>query len=288
MRNLLLALLLISAITCHAQNWQCLQPGVKGYFTNGYAYLRGIRIDSVKTLGDTMIYFPFHTPRGSYVNSLPTDSAGGSWLDKRVLKLNDGTFMFDNYWGDDVVTINTRANEGDHFLLYSNANDTNHFFYDAMVTSTDTMTIAGMTDSIKTMKIYVFCDTGYVPSDPVNGFEMILSKNNGFVHIFDLYTFPYHGPNKEYSNTGDFFLDQSTQGISQGDPRPTSSNAIFNRVTMNNPTEHELYNWNINDEFQFWHWVYSSSFSRVDYITATVIGIGHYGHNYNYTLSDGN
>src|SRR3569833_4487661 len=98
MRSLILTIILFNVLFAHAQNYHCLQPGVIHYFTNGNGYLRGIRVDSTRTLSDTTVYYPFHTPRGSYSGVTALDSNGGSWLGKRVLQKSDGTFFFDSYW----------------------------------------------------------------------------------------------------------------------------------------------------------------------------------------------
>src|SRR5882724_8748120 len=121
MKRILFFFLFISNL-CHGQNWQCLQSGVKHYFTNANGYLRGIRIDSVRTVGSDVVYYPYHTPRGSYYpSSFPVlDSNGGSWLGKKVIEKSDGTFIFDSYWNDSVI-IETRANVGDNWIFYKDS-----------------------------------------------------------------------------------------------------------------------------------------------------------------------
>ena len=86
MKKIFLLIILLYAIGANGQNYQCLQSGVKHYFTNSYGYLRGIRIDSVRTYADSVIYYPFHTPRGNFAASymVTLDSTGGSWLGKKV------------------------------------------------------------------------------------------------------------------------------------------------------------------------------------------------------------
>ena len=93
MKQLLFLLFILFCCTAsiQAQNYQCLQNGVKRYFINGNGYLRGIRIDSVKTMGDTTVYYPYHTLRGHYAGTTLLDSTGGSWLGGKVLQLSDGT-----------------------------------------------------------------------------------------------------------------------------------------------------------------------------------------------------
>ena len=149
MKRILLIIIFFGRLGCAGQSYQCLQAGVKHYFINSYGYLRGIRIDSVTTVGSTTVYYPFHTPRSHMPYTAPVDTTGSSWLGKRVLQLTDGTFLFDNMWHDTVV-IKTQAHTGDSWTFYD---DTTTRYYTASVISEDTMTFIGISDSIKIIKI---------------------------------------------------------------------------------------------------------------------------------------
>ena len=192
MKKLLLFILILSAYCCDAQHYQCLQSGVKHYFTNGNGYLRGIRIDSVRTMGDTTVYYLFHTPRGGWgpdglgSDTMNFDLPPGSWLGEKVMQLNGNTFLFDNLWGDTVI-IQAEANLGSSWLF---CRDTSAHYYMATVTSIDTMTFSGVYDTVKTITISAYYDSSILASDSLNGFQIMLSKNHGFVQVFDLYTFP--------------------------------------------------------------------------------------------------
>jgi Secretion system C-terminal sorting domain len=234
-----IAFLLLLSSMCRAQNYQCLQPGVKQYFTNNYGYLRGMRIDSVNSMGTYTVYHPFHTPRGRYTRDT-LDSAGGSWLGKNVIAKNDGTFYFDNIWHDTVV-IRTQAHTGESWVFY---NDTTRRYYLAKLIGEDTMTIAGSLDSVKTINIKAYDDTGFVPSDSVNRLIIKLSKNHGFYQAIDLYTFPYHPPDSGYLQNFDYFLDIVTNtGFNM-------SNSVFTQVAFINPTRTQLFDWNVGDVFE--------------------------------------
>jgi len=244
MKKLFILALILLAHCSYAQNYQCLQPAVKRYFTNADSYLRGIRIDSVKTQGDSTIYYPYHTPRGYYTSTSPSilDSTGGSWLGKQVVQRADGTFLFDNLWQDTVV-IKTQASLGDSWIFY---HDTTTLYYQADLITVDTMTVLGSLDSVKKILITAHKPSGIVITDPVDSFEIILSKNNGFTQVFDLYTFPYHGPDSTYSSGIDFYLDLITTTTS-----PRWTNAGFTILNLVNPTLKELYQWNIGDVYEY-------------------------------------
>ena len=251
MKKLLLLILLFGSLMSSAQNYQCLQSGVLHYFINGNGYLRAIKIDSITTLPDTAIFYPFHTPRGSYIDTpyiTPTlDTNGGSWLGKKVLQLTDGSFIFDNYWGN-AVTIKSHAMVGDNWILYS---DSSSLYYKAQVTSIDTMNVLGVPDSIKRILITAHNPSGIMTADPLDSMEILLSKNHGFVQVLDLYTFPYHKPDSSYRVGLDFFLDRSTLHYNQiggySGYAPDKNITLFKLVDFINPNDVQLHSWNVGD-----------------------------------------
>jgi len=285
MKKFLLFILILSSYCCDAQNYQCLQSGVKHYFTNSNNYLRGIRIDSVRAVGDTTVYYPFHTPRGSWAYIIPNSGLnqnGGSWLGKKVLQLANGTFLFDNLWGNDTVIINTQANLGDSWLFYR---DTTGLYYTAKVTSEDTMTFLGIFDSVKTITIYAYYDSALNTTDSLNGFQIILSKNNGFVQVFDLYTFPYHPAGAAYSSDLDFYLDASlSEQYYFTSGTPGAGNSIYRLVTFINPTSNQLFESNIGAVFEDDHYELPYS-PPVYYYLDTIIAKTILPHSITYTYS---
>ena len=236
MKRILLFLFLLNTFFCTAQNYQCLQSGVKHYFTNGNHYLRGIRLDSVAIAGDTTLYYPYKTLR-----SYPVYDTAGSWLGGKVLQLTDGTFLFDDIWGD-KVTIKTQAELGDVWLFFS---DTTLSTYMATLTAIDTMTILGLVDSIKTITVNSYHSGILNTADPINNFRIILSKNEGFIETFDLYTFPYTIPIGFFSLMQvDFYLNNlCTSGYVD------SFNSEFMITSYHDPTKMEVYNFNVGDVF---------------------------------------
>ncbi len=250
MKKLILIILILNSLfSSHAQNYQCLQSGVKRYFINSNGYLRGMRIDSVRTSGSDVIYYPFHTARGNYLSGSTLDSNGGSWLGKKVIQKTDGTFLFDNIWNDTVI-VKTQAHTGDIWAFYT---DTTSHHYIATVTSEDTMTVLGSLDSIKTIRINAYNGSVLDLTDSLNNFQIILSKNNGFVKMFDLHTFPYHAPDTSFYFGVDYYLDYLIHPWLCGFSAPAhgTSNSIFSLVLLVNPTYSQLYDWNVGEVFEF-------------------------------------
>jgi hypothetical protein len=254
-KYLLTVMSILPGLVGFAQNYDCFQPGVNNYFTDGNDYLRGIRIDSVVQNGNNTVYYPFHTARGHYLANpyAPAlDSTGGSWLGKKVIKASDGTYYFDNIWHDTCV-IKTQANVGDSWVFF---NDATTRYYMALLQSVDTMTVLGNIDSIKTILITAHDINGIITADPVDSFQIFLSKNHGFVQIFDLYTFPYHAPDTVYGSGIDYYLNKLVDPMwyySLFYPPYHGLNKhtlVFNLIRFNNPTMQELNSFNVGDVYE--------------------------------------
>jgi hypothetical protein len=282
MKRLLFLLFLFLKTFCIAQNYQCLQGGVKHYFTNGSGYVRGIRIDSVRTSGSDIIYYPFHTPRGRYLSSMYTilDSNGGSWLGKKIIQQNDGTFLFDNIWHDTVV-IKTQAHLGDSWVFY---NDTTGRYYMGYIAVEDTMTVLGVLDSVKRIGLMTYNAGGYVASDSINNYEIVFSKNNGFVKTIDLYTFPYHPPDSAYTPGIDFYLDMQTNygpyyPYSQ---MPSTVNTQFTLTQLINPSWIQLYDNDTGDQFEYRVYWNSDQFFPYEYYLDSIVNKTNMGDSVDY------
>ncbi len=244
---------LILGCTVRAQNYQCLQNGVQHYFTNGNGYLRCIKIDSSATSGDSTLFYPFRTPRLHTLISGYDDSLGGCWLGKKVAMMTDGRFIFDSYWNDSLV-IKTQANLGESWTLYK---DSTHLNYNAIVTGIDTQTVFGALDSVKEITVNALMDTTLLPTDSLNGFKILLSKNHGFVQVPDLYMFPYHPVDSVYQPGRDAYMDLINYNYIYNYTYSTyvlstinKNNAIFYFTDYVAPNDVQLFNWDVGDVFE--------------------------------------
>ena len=224
-----LFLLLLVATTIpetRAQQYHCVQPGVKRFFINGHHYLRGMRIDSTVTIGNNTVFYPFRTPRRP---TYYTDSLGGSWMGKRIIQQPDGITHFENRLGDSII-IKTAATTGAQWNFYS---DTTATHYTASVTATDTMTVLGQVDSVKTIAIQAMHGNTVLANDPVNKYIIRLSKNHGFVQAFDFFTFPYHDTGYSAIALQDYFLLLNHY--------TDTSYAAFRLIEYHNPLAADIY-----------------------------------------------
>ncbi|MBS1586121.1 MAG: T9SS type A sorting domain-containing protein [Bacteroidetes bacterium] len=262
---LFLSFALFVTLKCLAQNWECIKANERQYFINNTDYLRGIRVDSVKQLGNKTFYYPFHTPRGQYVlpdgNPSPTslDTNSGSWLGKKVTVLQDGTWQFDNHWGD-TVFLKASAHFGDNWMFYD---DTSNRHYSATVTSIDTMTILTTLDSVKTITLTSYIGANVNANDPLNNAEIVLSKNHGFAQVVDLYMFPFHGPDSAaYAQGFDYYTD--CIGVD-------STRILFKQIDFRNPDNSDLYSYEAGDVFEWSGYDYCSPFYILDSIVAKAV-----------------
>lgn len=251
MKPTLLFLLLLWSAATTAQSFQCYKYGQKNYYCNSFGYLRGIRVDSGYTSPDSLVLHPYRSPRCreplSSGSSRLMDTAGASWLGRKSVMFPDGTFYTLNMWGDSII-IKTRSAIGDTWIFH---HDSTQRRYLAEMTGKSVMSVlGGPADSIRRIRIYAYDDTGLVPSDPLNNFEMIITGNSGFYQIFDLYTFPYHPPGQPYVRGTDYFLDKI---MSQASPAGvTKDNFIFTRCNPNPfPNYDQMYQFAVNNSLEY-------------------------------------
>jgi hypothetical protein len=241
----LLSFLLLFALPqmrVSAQNYSCISPEYKTWFTNSNGYLKGMRIDAVQTNGQYKIHYPFRTARVRAQNGLYADTMGGSWLGKAIIESIDGSVTYIlNKWGDTIVLKNN-ASKDESWTLY---HDTSSIYIKATAVALDTMTIGNVFDSAKTIRLTVMNGNTVLSDDSLNNLELILSKNHGFFQAIELYLLPFHEPGTQtYEQEVDMFMDEYL-GMWSHDF--TGTKLIFRRVNYKPPTERSIYDYNSGD-----------------------------------------
>lgn len=245
MKKFLFTLLAMLPFLCRAQNYNCFQYGQQQYFTNNTHYLRCISIDSIQTSATDTAYYPYKT----FYPPCSTCTTG-SWIGSKVIKKDDGTFLFRTYLNDTVI-IRSQALPGDSWTLY---NDTSSKYYIASVVSVDTMTFAGIFDSVKRIKINAYIAGTPALSDACDNLEFHLSKDHGFVRTFSVWFFPHI-----FAYVDPF----STPG----------GNGVFSRIEYHNPTKLEVFQYSPGDIIQSYssyhpYPTYSSYHANYDSVVA--------------------
>ncbi|NDC41309.1 MAG: T9SS C-terminal target domain-containing protein [Chitinophagia bacterium] len=241
---------LLSSFSASSQDWKCYQPGVVSWYSNGFGFIRAIRVDAVTASGSDSIYHLYRTPRPARLGA-----SGPSWVGGNVRRTAAGEYTFENY--TDTVFLKSLAPVGASWMFF---NDTGTNHYKATVTSVDTATILGVIDSVKTILITSYRGSSVDNNDTLNGLEIRLSKAHGFVQVFDLYNFPFHNQDLwgmlryDYYTMRviNFFGDDQTY---YGDlpfvyPEDlTKFNTLFNLIDFQFPTRHDICKFAVGDVF---------------------------------------
>lgn len=190
---ILLCIFCSKSLVSASQNWRSIQQNDTAYFrvsapiddsmVDGYA--RSIHLISTNI---NLNYESSLLPYSSRSNALGIydSSTGNSWLGSQyILNTNTGEEFYFNVLND-TIKILTKAQLNDSWII---AKDTNGIDFIGTIISIDTLTIDGNTDSIKTISIQAY--NGITPvMNYFNNLEIQLSKNHGFVTVFEFYTFP--------------------------------------------------------------------------------------------------
>lgn len=241
MKYTLLLFFLLLQIIARGQNYSCIPPEHKAYFTNNKGYLRGIRIDSVRSNNGNALSYPFLTARIKAQNmGAYADTLGGSWMGKVIIESTDGTTYILNQWGD-TVKIRNQAALGDSWILFQNSSP---LHYRATVTALDTLTIGSVLDSLKTIHLTTMEGSTVVSGDVLNGVEIILSKHNGIWQAIDFYLFPYKDTvSQTYDRLIDYYLNESMRPYELF----PGQDLTFKRVNYSAPSHRKIFDYEVGD-----------------------------------------
>lgn len=194
MRKLLFILLLTSSFGIKAQNYKGVVQGDTTYyvsrgdiFTKDSNLLRAIWITSSQNMATDSVFQFYPSIKQFYpVVSICLDTLGPTWLGKSFIRKNNDDEIYFNYRNDSIIIksmspLNT---------TWKITTDTNNIEIWGTVSQLGTKIIDNQLDSIKTITIQAYSNGLPVLHDH-NGKEIIISKNHGFVEVFEFYIFPY-------------------------------------------------------------------------------------------------
>lgn len=201
--KLKLLVLLVLALLCfqnlNGQNYQGIRSDRTLLFSkdNGNGLI-GIRVDSVKYDTDSVYYFiPYALPESI---SNPIHVVGhASWLGERMILDAEGTHVFYNYNGDGI-TIKSQAVLDEEWICYTSAN----MQVVAKVTEWAEDSVLSETDMVKTIGFQAKDLNGTNIDHDVNGIQIKLSENYGFIETVGFYFFP------DLSSSWEFFPFENT------------------------------------------------------------------------------
>jgi hypothetical protein len=199
-RNYFLLVLLSTLSVClQAHDYQTVYSHRTALFADAGGTIRGMRIDSVSSSSDSVLY-PFKNiqkiPSGCYT------PYGASWLGNKILVKKGWNYFFNEH--NDSIRIKTDAKVGEQWTVY-NVTDT---YVVATVQKNELLSFMGLTDSVKTIVFYACVTTGTgSPQLNINkqflsspGTTILLSKHYGLIDTFNFLIFPNQGDDKPYVN----------------------------------------------------------------------------------------
>jgi hypothetical protein len=246
--NKLLLILLFSApvVFCSAQNYKTVYAGNNSHFSYtdvnqpGKTFYNTISIDSVSVLFNGEDLFNFESFG---------DTAGGclhanrhTWIASKIYHDAGGDEYYLNRYGDTIYFKPAAAlNDTWHFYNYANGN-----YIEAKVTGIAQQTFIGITDSVKTITLNAKNSSGNPISNLLNGKQVKISENHGFVQTFGYRYFP--ADTATYPLVG---LGNEQAGVT-------------------NLTARDIYNFDVGDEFHydvmFWYSASSHDHNRFIYV----------------------
>lgn len=197
-----------------AQEYKSIRSNKESYYINNNGYIKGIKIDSVKTVSNDTIVYNFKTIRKDSSRCTLTNSPiesyftpyGASWAGEKIIFKSTGVNIFFNARGDSIK-INTLKEVGQSWLCYIFKNQN---LLIATVVAKQQEQVLNEIDSVKTIKLFTYDRFGNSIDNIFNDKTIKLSKRNGLIKTYDMYNFPedtvaYHRTIKGRLKTGDIY-----------------------------------------------------------------------------------
>ncbi|MBI5540831.1 MAG: T9SS type A sorting domain-containing protein [Bacteroidia bacterium] len=222
-------LLFLISVFSFSQNYLTVKPNSNSYyFGQNNETVFPIRIDSIKTHGDSTDYYSFCMIRT--IENYNFTKNGASWIGKKMTDCGNGINLFFNYENDTIhIKTNALINDSWRFYTYSNGS-----YINATISNHNSEAFLGLIDSIKTISFQVKDAAGNNITDNINNYQLKLSKNYGFIKIFNFYDFPFN------PGSADFFYVSSPVMDLIGLSNPT--------IGWQNFTLSDVFSMNTSDE----------------------------------------
>lgn len=175
-----------------SQNYKVVSDVLPSFYQadNGYYYSNttmAFAIDTFTVHGSDTLFLTFTALRDSsdWFMDVCLDSLAGSVMGRRLLQQNDRTVLF-NAWGDSIFVYQNTV-VGDRWNYYKYGDGSN---LEAEHVESRKQEVVGVFDSVKVFELVHKNIDGGVIEDEINGLQVQLSKQFGFIETFDNYLFP--------------------------------------------------------------------------------------------------
>ncbi len=219
-----------------AQSWCTIHTGRESLFSGDDTF-KSIRIDSVKYINDTALYFNFTTIRYSDMECFKLGKP--AWLGKYILVAPNGDNLFFNK-NNDTIRIKTLAGADAEWVSYTLPDGK---YIQSTVLSIEYASFLGLTDSVKTIAFQLKDLNGNNLNHPINNAYLKIGKQYGFVHAVNFYLFPdLYEPNPpDY-----YFNEYQLAGI-------TNPHAGYQNLKWS-----EVNDFNVGDEMHSYLYIFDS------------------------------
>lgn len=202
------------------------------YYPQPASILRAIWIENKGIIGTDSIFTFFSSPRVDSTNPATAyciDSLNGaSWMGKTMVRKPNGDEIYQNHKYESIL-IQTQASLGANWKIVTDLYGTEIW---GTVTQLSSSIIDNVTDSIKVITLQAQM-AGNPISHFLNGKNIIMSKNHGFVKAFEWYIFPY---NLDFYNSSYNYLPTDTSTFTRIDRQITEMDQNYiNFQTMFQP-----------------------------------------------------
>ena len=221
----IVSILIFSISLSYSQNFKAVYQNNPAHFSfsvpnnPGKVFFNTISIDSVVSTGNGTELYNFIS---FDLSTNPCYNANRfTWIGKAIFQDNIGTEFFLNV-NNDSIFIRTQDSIGLIWHLY---NYPGGDYIEALVTNISSQTFLGLTDDVKTIQLSVKNSNGNVIGNVLNGKQIKISRDYGFVQTFGFKNFPV--------DTTVFFLAGLTNP----------------QAGILNLTVDSIYNFNVGDEF---------------------------------------
>ena len=185
MKRFLIYFLTFQVFPALAQDYSNIaSPGIT-YFSNGSQELLGYRYDSVTLIGADSVYdAPGLILRTNFYSC--SDTTAAPVLSRRIIRKPDGTFKFLNISGDTIIFL-SQASLNQVWTCFTLPAGR---YVEAQVTDIRMDSVADTTDMVKEITFLARNQDGTVFPHPINGVNILLSKNFGFAETVEWWHFP--------------------------------------------------------------------------------------------------
>jgi hypothetical protein len=206
-KTLFTTIFFIISLGIFAQNYQIFKSGYDFYYKNSAGTLMPVRWDDVQITPVDTTFFSFKSVRDTSGFQFCVDTIGGSLLGKKGIKTTTNKVAFINYQNDSIFFF-PESNLNYTWSLFTFSDSS---YIEAKMTGLITDSLFHTLDTIKVFDLQAKDALGNNIANPFNNKQITLSKNNGFVQLFDFYLFP--NDNQTYTLAGENWPDVGNHNI---------------------------------------------------------------------------